>query len=70
MVPVRSKVTYAGSVKAGDIVELNSQRLVIERVIRARGRKPAEGANLHLVVAGGDVMKVNSTHPVRVVRGS
>ncbi len=65
---MHAQVTYAGSVRAGDSVRRDGNFVAIARVRRAQGRKPASGENLHLVTEAGDVIKVHSEHPVRVLR--
>lgn len=65
---MRGCVTFAGSVRAGDMVRHNDEYTTVVKVRRAQGRKPAEGENLHIVVTGGDVVKINSLQPVRLVR--
>jgi len=65
---MRAQVTNAGSVRPGDSVGSDGGFVVIDRVRRAQGRKPASGENLHLLTASGDVIKIRSDEPVRVLR--
>ena len=62
------KVTFADRVRAGDEI-LEADRFVrVSAIRRARGRKPKQGENLDFITDGGDVVKRNSTSPVRVRR--
>jgi hypothetical protein len=63
----RGTLTYAGRVRPGDEVRSGSQFVVVTKINRARGRKPRVGENLHLI-SGDQVLKYNSTDPVRVRR--
>jgi cold shock CspA family protein len=64
------KVTFADRVRAGDEI-LDADRFVrVSAIRRARGRKPKLGENLDFITEGGEVVKRNSTSPVRVRRAS
>ena len=61
-------VTFADRIRVGDEI-LEQERFVrISAVRKARGRKPQVGENLELVTDSGDIVKRNSTSPVRVRR--
>ena len=62
----RTQVALAGRVKAGDVVVIDGAPKRIARIKRAQGRKPAHGENLHLVADDGEIVRVNSTAPLRV----
>jgi hypothetical protein len=63
-------VTFADRVRVGDEI-LDAGRFVrIGAIRKARGRKPQVGENLELVTDSGDVVKRNSTAPVRVKRAA
>jgi hypothetical protein len=63
-------VTFASRVRAGDEI-LEADRFVrVTSIQRARGRKPKVGENLDFIIEGGDVVKRNSTSPVRVRRAA
>jgi cold shock CspA family protein len=63
-------VTFAGRVRAGDEI-LDADRFVrVSTIRKARGRKPKQGENLDFIIEGGDVVKRNSTSPVRVRRAT
>jgi hypothetical protein len=57
----------AGRVEVGDEILIGDDFAVIDRIRKAQGRKPKAGENLHLVTPD-DVIKLNSTDPVRVRR--
>lgn len=65
---VRGQVTVAGTVRAGDSLGQGDHFVVVEKVRRAQGRKPSTGENLHFVTSTGEVVKLNSMQPVRIVR--
>src|SRR4051794_6320512 len=67
---VRGQLTYAGTVRPGDSIWRDDTLIEVVKVRRAQGRKPPTGENLHLVDADGDVVKLNSTAPVRVTRAT
>jgi hypothetical protein len=62
----RSQVAVAGRIESGDLILVDGVPTVIVSVKRAAGRKPARGENLHLITAGGQVIRVNSLEGVRV----
>jgi hypothetical protein len=62
----RTQVALAGRVKPGDAVVIDGRTVVISRVKRAQGRKPAAGENLHLVAEDGELLRVNSLTAVRI----
>jgi hypothetical protein len=64
----RGRLTFAGTLRPGDAVLQSDTYLVITKVRRAQGRKPKVGENLHLVTDRGDLVRLNSTEPVRVRR--
>ena len=59
-------MAVAGRIKPGDSILVDGELHVVANVKRAAGRKPAQGENLHLVTHGGEVVRVNSLHGVRV----
>lgn len=62
----KSQVALAGRVKPGDVILVNGAPKTIARIKRAQGRKPARGENLHLVADDGEIVRVNSTAPLRI----
>ncbi|MBA2282495.1 MAG: hypothetical protein M3527_07430 [Actinomycetota bacterium] len=63
----KGQLTIAARIRPGDCVVTDGRLARVSRVKRAQGRKPAVGENLH-VVSDGEVLRMNSTDPVRVVR--
>lgn len=63
----QAKVTYAKTVRPGDVVVIDGSREHVIDVRRAAGRKPAAGENIHLVTADG-YLRANTTEPIRVIR--
>jgi hypothetical protein len=65
----RAPLTVAGRVHEGDSLVLDGESVTVDRIKRAQGRKPRHGGeNLHFFVSTGDLIKVNSLSPVRVIR--
>jgi hypothetical protein len=63
-------VTFADRVRVGDEILEGGHFVRIAALRKARGRKPQVGENLELVTDSGDIVKRNSTTPVRVRRSS
>ncbi len=64
----RGVLTYASKVQPGDRVSHNDETVVVEKVERARGRKPPKGGENLYLVEGDRRVRVHSGDPVRVVR--
>lgn len=63
----KTQIALAGRIKPGDTVVIDGRPVVVDRVKRAQGRKPASGENLHLVAEDGQLVRVNSLAPLRIL---
>ncbi|MEY2437516.1 MAG: hypothetical protein QOF97_2352 [Acidimicrobiaceae bacterium] len=63
-------VTFADRVRVGDEILDDDSFVRVSTVRRARGRKPKVGENLDFVTEAGEIVKLNSTTPVRVRRAA
>lgn len=63
----RGQLTYAAAVRPGDEIIRDGRGSIVTAVQRARGRKPKVGESLHLITED-DLIKANSTSPVRLLR--
>lgn len=63
----KGKVTIAEKIRPGDEIVTDEGFVVVKNVRKAQGRKPPVGENLHFVT-DGEVLKYNSTEPVRIRR--
>jgi hypothetical protein len=63
------KVTFVKKIVDGDVVYLEDTRMHVEKVQKARGRKPKKGENIYLFTDQGRIT-LNSLRPIRVWRGA
>lgn len=64
----KGQLTIAANLRPGDRLLTDGRLARVTRIKRAQGRKPSTGENLHVVSDNDEVIKLNSTDPVRVVR--
>lgn len=60
-------VTFVKKIEGGDTVFIENSRYKVEKVHKARGRKPKKGENLILFTDRGRIT-LNSLTPIRVWR--
>ncbi len=63
------QVTFVRKIVDGDTVYLENKRTKIEKVQKARGRKPKKGENIVFFTKRGQIT-LNSLTPIRVWRGA